>query len=251
LALVASVGIMMLFAVAAPHVPAPPIVRFALGYGLLIACLLGTARAAPPVNRRWAAFALLPAALPVAVGVVGPPSGSFAAAAAVFVGILAAGTWLGAFLGGEIEHPGHLLPVAVASALADAASVLAPSGPTARVLSDHPDVLAVVALPWSFGDRAFVPVLGVGDVLMTGLYLAACRKHGLPVARAVAALAVAYAALLVALFLAARPLPALPALGLAVVLAFPEARRLPAPDRTKAWVAMVALTALTAWVLLR
>ncbi len=239
------------FHAAAPLLPLPGAARFAAGYACLVAGLLAVARAAPPVGRRGVAAALVPAVLPVVVWLLAPGDRSIAGALGVLVGLLAAGALVGAFLGGEIEAPGHLLPVAFAASLADLASVLAPSGPTATVIEHRPDVLAVVALPWSFGDGRFVPVLGVGDVIMTALYLAACRRHALDANRATIALGAAYAVLLVALLVAERPLPALPALGLAVVTAFPEARRVPPRDRAKALVVMGLLGVATAWALAR
>jgi hypothetical protein len=245
-ALTLAVGIVLGYAAVAPRPASVPVLVVALGFGLLVFALLSTCALSPPIDRRRVAFALLPLALPIAIGVTGASASDAAGAVAVLVGLLASGSLLGSFLGGEIEHPGHLLPVAYASSLADLYSVFSPSGPTAQIVEDHPDLLAVLALPMSFGDHRFVPVLGIGDVLMTALYLAAARRHGLDRRRLVVAFALAYAVVLAALVVTARPLPALPALGLAVLMALPEARRVPAADRSKALIGTLGLTALLA-----
>jgi hypothetical protein len=244
--LAGAVALELGYASLSPRLSASPLLVVALGFGLLVGVVLTTSGLAPRVGRRALPWALLPLALPIAVGVTGCSASDAAGASAVLVGLLASGGLLGAFLGGEIEHPGHLLPVAYVASLADLYSVLSPAGPTARIVEDHPDLLAVLALPFSFGDGRFVPVLGLGDVLMTALYLAAARRHRLARPRLVAALALAYAAVLAALLVVERPLPALPALGLFTVAALPEARRVPAADRSKALASALGLTALVA-----
>ena len=95
------------------------------------------------------------------------------------------------------------------------------------------------------------PILGVGDVVLAALYLAAATKHGLSRARTLAALAAGFTATFVALLLLERALPALPFLGLAIVLAHPEARLPPREERRQAAIGILVIVALAAWLWLR
>lgn len=91
----------------------------------------------------------------------------------------------------------------------------------------------------------------MGDITFAALYLAAARRHGLPVSRTLVALALGLAATLATVLLTGIGVPALPFLGLAVVLAHPEARRIPHPDRPKALVGIaivVLLFGALAWL---
>jgi hypothetical protein len=143
-----------------------------------------------------------------------------------------------------VAHAGYLLPVAAVSALADAASVLHPAGPSATVANDA-EVAALLTLPAPVPGLGWVPVLGVGDVVFTALYVAAARRHALGVARTLGALALGYAATLLAVVQLDRALPALPFLGVALVLVVPQARAIPASERRTAWSVMVGCAVAT------
>src|SRR5690606_13949183 len=154
---------------------------------------------------------------------------------------LGAGTRIGASIGHAIEAPGHLLVVASVSALVDGLSVLHPKGPTAQIL-EMEVALSILALPWPIlGTPIIQPTLGVGDVVFGGLYLAAARRHELPLGKTAAALAVGLTLAFVTAALLSRAIPALPFMGAAVLLAHPEARRLPPADRVAAAIGIGAL----------
>jgi hypothetical protein len=154
-------------------------------------------------------------------------------------------------VGARVQHAGHLGVVAYVSSIADLTSVFHESGPSAQILESAP-TLAVLAVGAPMPGTADVsPILGVGDVVFVGLYLAACRAHGLARSRTLLALAVALGLTFVVLVALARPVPALPMLGLAIVLAHPQTRWPPASERKQALLGMFAVTALAAWAWLR
>lgn len=246
-----------LFALVAPHVPLPvydaswaAVVAFALAFGWVAAEVLAVAALTPRLSPRalWLPLVL---ALPlVALGVLAPPP-SIAATTAVATLLLAAGTSAGAVLGERIQHAGHLGVVAYVSSLADLTSVLHESGPSAQILESAP-TLAVLAIGAPMpGTPDLSPILGIGDVVFVGLYLAASHKHGLPVARTLVALGLGLALTFVVVVALARPIPALPFLGLAVVLVHPRAWLPPPHERKQALVGVLAFTALAAWIWLR
>jgi hypothetical protein len=222
-------------------------------FALVILAVTGmtlSAAAVAPVQRWWALAATIAGAA-VALGMVawyGAELPRAIAAPVVNATLLLAGASLGSAVGGRIEHPGHLLAVAAVSTLVDSFSVLHPAGPTAAVVA-RPAAIAVVALHWPVpGTHDVVPVLGVGDVIFAALYLAAARRFGLGVIRAAIAVAVGLVATLVAAMITGLPLPALVGMGVAVVVAIPQARRLPSKDRKKALVAIGVIALL--WVVL-
>lgn len=186
----------------------------------------------------------------VALGIAAPPP-SLAATALVACLLLGAGTALGALIGARIQHPGHLGVVAYVSSVADTTSVLHEAGPSAQIV-EHAPTLALLAVGAPMpGTTDVSPILGVGDVVLVALYLTACRAHGLSVLRTRAALAAGLGLTFVVLLALARAIPALPLLGLAIVLAHPETRLPPAHERKQALAGLVAVTALAAWVWLR
>jgi hypothetical protein len=246
-----------LFALAAPHAPLPvhyaswaAIVAFALAFGWVAAEVLAVAALTPRLSPRALGLSLTLALPLVALGVLAPGP-SIVATAGVAALLLGAGTSAGAALGERIQHAGHLGVVAYVSSLADLVSVLHESGPSAQILESAP-TLAVLAVgaPMA-GTPDLSPILGIGDVVFVALYLAAARKHGLPFARTVAALAVGLALTFVVVVALARPIPALPFLGLGVVLAHPRAWLPPPHERRQALVGVLVFTALAAWLWLR
>jgi hypothetical protein len=177
-------------------------------------------------------------------------SGLFTAAV-VTAALLFGGTLIGACVGASIEHPGQLLFVAIVSAAADLASVVHPSGPSAA-LAETPQALALLALPWPMlGAGTLEPFLGVGDVVFTGLYAAAGRRHGMPARRTALALMSGYALTMALVLWLERPVPVLPLLGLAVVIAHPSARRPTQRDRSRGMVVVALVVVGVAALLLR
>jgi hypothetical protein len=90
------------------------------------------------------------------------------------------------------------------------------------------------------GTPAIEPLLGAGDVVFTALYLASSRRHGLPWRRTMIALLLAYAVTAAVVLVLETAVPALPLLGLAVVLAHPEARRPRIADRQRGMALSIA-----------
>lgn len=213
------------------------------------AASLGAASAAARLGRRVAAVGLLTGCLGLGTAAwVGVQPGSVWVLATSGL-LLLGGASLGAIVGARIEAPGHLLPVAVVSSLVDLASVLHPFGPSANVVAS-PGALALLAV-WfpMIDDGRLAPVLGVGDVVFCALYVAAIRRHGLSSARVILALALGLLATMGLVLVTGIALPALPALGAAVVIALPEARRLPPADRRNAWIVMALLAIVVAALL--
>jgi hypothetical protein len=166
------------------------------------------------------------------------------AAVAITVTLLTGGSLVGAAVGGRIDHAGHLLVVVIVSVLVDTFSVFHEAGPTAAVVS-RPALMAVLALPWPvLGTTTFSPVLGVGDVVFAGLYLAASRRFALNLWRTRIAVAAGLVATMVAVIIVVRPLPALVGMGVAMVVAHPEARKLAPEDRRPALLAVGLLVLL-------
>lgn len=225
-----------------------PVLAYALAYAGVVAVTLTAALVPPPSLRRLAAMLALTASAIALAAMIRPLDAG--GTVAVGCALLAGATTLGAALGARVAHAGYLLPVAVVSALADAVSVLHPAGPSAAVAND-PNVASLLALPAPVADLGWVPILGVGDVVFTALYVVAARRHGLGVGRTCAALALGYAATLVAVVATERPLPALPFLGTALVLVVPRTRAIPAGEQRTAWSVMLGCALLTVALLYR
>lgn len=232
----------------APRVPIDGGLGALLGAALAFGCVGGevlfASVAAPRFSRRALLWLIAPASALGALALLGDAVPAVVAAMLVTSCLLGAGTMIGAKVGEAIEHPGHLLVVAIVSALVDAFSVLHPSGPTAQLIENE-SVVAILVLPWPLlGTTRIAPVLGVGDVVFSALYVAACRRHGLSIRRTAIALAFGLALAFALAVAAARGIPALPLMGAAVLIAHPAARRLPPEDRIKAAAGIGALATL-------
>lgn len=226
-----------------------PIVAYVVGFVCVVTAALSAAVFAP----RTASIVV-----PV-VGVVLCGLGTAAVlgsrewptALAVSIALLAGGTALGALVGTRIEHAGHLLFVALASALADVFSVTAPEGPSAAI-SQSDAALRIAAVSWPMiGTPQIEAFLGVGDVVFTGLYIATARKHELSMRRTLLALAAGYCATMLTVLVLQVAIPALPFLGGAILIAHPEARRPPEADRRRGFVALSVMAAVFLVLLLR
>lgn len=246
---VAAAGLVLAMAPLAAHVPVDPFVAYILGFFVVTGTTLAAASVAPTMTRTaTAAVVLLGVATLVSLYVAQVPD-LFGAVVVTAVLLLAGGV-VGGSVGGRIEHPGHLLAVAVVSLLVDTFSVYHPAGPTAALVS-QPRALAVLALSWPMlGTTTIAPVLGVGDVIFAALYMAASRRHDLGTGRTVVGLAAGLVVTMAAVILSGLPIPALVGMGVAVLVAHPRARRLPAKDRRKGRIvlAVLALLWLAAWL---
>lgn len=212
----------------APRVPVDPITGYLIGFAAVCGSAIAAGDACPRVRRRALWLLMLPIS---ALRILEDSGGSgLGAAAVVGAVLLAGGSLLGAIVGGEVEHAGYLVFVAVVSSAMDLVSVFHPTGPSAVIASSR-RAMSLVAVSWPMlGTSHIEPYLGVGDVVFTSLYIAACRRHGLSRSRTLGALALGYAAAALAVVAYARPIPALPLLGAAVVGIHAEARRPPARD---------------------
>lgn len=162
--------------------------------------------------------------------------------------ILLTATTIGAVVGSRVPHRGHLLPVALVSTAVDLWSALAPEGPT-RALATTPDPawLRVLAASAPVApSRAMEPMLGFADAIFAALYLAAAKRHALSLWRTTAAVALGLVAAGIVAVIAKKPLPALPFLGIFVVLFVRESRDVQREDRSAVLVAaLLVLVACT------
>ncbi len=226
-----------------------PFVAYAVGFSVVCGSALLTSLACPPVTRRALPIAALLALALWPLSQYPPPE--LLLALCVTSVLLLAGTLLGSVVGFAIEHPGHLVFVAIVSSVADLLSVFHPSGPSAEIAQSEA-ALSVLALPWPMlGTTHIEPFLGVGDVVFTALYLASTRRHGLPLWRSVLALTLGFGVTMAAVLALQSAVPALPMLGLAMVVAQPRARRPPAVDRVRGYALALLICALAALLLLR
>jgi hypothetical protein len=228
-----------------------PLVAYALGFSCVVAATLAAGLFAPVTAR---------VVIPIVLGVVCMLGLVYALASrepgwpmalAVSIALLAAGSALGALVGARIEHAGHLLFVALASALADVFSVTSPEGPSAAI-SKSDAALRIAAVSWPMiGTGSVEAFLGVGDIVFTGLYIATARRHELSMRRTVLALGAGYCATMLTVLVLQVAVPALPFLGGAMLIAHPEARRPPLADRRRGFVALSVMAALFLVLLLR
>ncbi len=213
----------------------------------LVALSLASRRPLPSVRALVVLAALALAAL-VVVSLVGLRS----AVIPLQVGALVAlGHALGTLVGARVAHPGHLLPAAIVASAADLASVISPEGPSHAIAqSEAAMTVAALSAPVP-GTLAVTHVLGVGDLVMLGLFFAAAARFDIPAGRVALGAALG---LVVAFALSAwlaTPIPALVPMGFAVVLVVPRFRQLAPADRRATLTAAVLAAALIAAVLVR
>lgn len=221
----------------------------AAGFACVVACTLAVSRFAP--DRIAIVPRMLLAAIALVAGAYALREPVWLCALAVSLALLGAGSSLGAAVGARIEHPGHLLFVALASSLADLFSVVSPTGPSAAIARSEL-ALSLAAVSWPMlGTRSIEPFLGAGDIVFSGLYLASARKHGFALRRTLLALAGGYAVTMIAVFALRTAVPALPFLGGAMLWAHPETRRPPAGDRRRGLLVLSVMAALFLALLLR
>jgi hypothetical protein len=225
-----------------------PVGAFAVAFSVVAATVLASAWRCPRPSAAALAWLAVPAATLAYIGT--HPMPPLDTAVAVTASLLVLGTLAGAFVGAAIEHPGHLVFVAIVSAAADVFSVFHPSGPSSAIAQSE-SALSLLALPWPMlGTTSIEPLLGVGDVVFTALYIAGARRHALPAGRTVLALTLAFGVTMVSVIILGVAVPALPFLGLAMVAAHRDARRPPERDRIRGYAIAVAVVALVAALLL-
>ena len=226
----------------APWVPLGPLASTLLALAAVALAIVGGvafSTSATPSPRRGALVAFVGLAL-VALAVVLPPVASGLIGAC---GLIAVASVLGGAIGSRIESSGHLAAVALVSAAVDLWSVTSPSGPTHRIVQSPALVRLLtvsVAIPPLRDPR---PAIGFGDAVFVALYLAAGQRFSMPRQRLSVALWLGiFGAGVIAVALE-RAVPALPTIGLMVLLTQPLARNVPAADRRTTLLAAVLLLA--------
>jgi hypothetical protein len=223
---------------------------FVLAFSWVAAEALGSAWLARRTSPRRLGVTLALALLALLALAVTSGAPSLGATVLVCVALLAAGSSVGALVGGRIQHAGHLGVVAIVSSLADVVSVFHEAGPTAQVAQSAP-VLSLLALSAPMIGTADVPpLLGVGDVVMASLYASAAARFALAERRTWVALAIGLAGAMLAVLLLELALPALPFLGLAIIVAHPETRLPPRHERRQAALGVALVVAVAFWFLL-
>jgi hypothetical protein len=235
----------------APYSALSPLSAYGVAFCCVVLCVFGASLTAPMRSRALAAGAIAGLLGLVFAARMGERAGIFEPLS-VLVGLLLVGSSIGAWVGARIQHPAHVMFVALVSGIADTLSVTQPGGVSATIV-EHPHALALLALPWPMlGTREIAPLLGVGDIIFTSLYIRASRTHHLPLARTVLALAVGYVITTAAVVVWSRPIPVLPLLGAAVVLAQPRTRSIAPSDRRRgAWVITALAGMIAVWILRR
>lgn len=232
-------------ALLSPHVPVSIELAEPLTFGgsLLTSVAALVVLSRTPVLGRARAVLLAGAVVLLAIAAFAHPP---AAWAAVMVGaaLVALAHAVGDLIGSRVEHPGHLLPACVVAAAIDIVSVLHPQGVSHAVLtSERALSLLTISFP-VLGTPVVAPTIGVGDLLFIALVLGTARSHRLAWKR-LAVLAVVALVLAGALSaLIQMPVPALPLIGLLVVVGLPAARQLRPKDRTVALAFMAGTVAL-------
>lgn len=217
---------------------AAAIAGYAIAYACVAACVIVAGATAPDLGRPAIGIVALAATALFALTSAAPTALD---AGLVLACLLVAGTSAGVAIGTRIESAGHLLPVAVVSSLADVVSVLTPGAPS-DVVADTPALLSVLAISWPMPGTIDVPaILGVGDVVFVALYFGAARRHALSLPRTTIALAVGLALTALVVATTSVAIPALPFLGGAMVIAHPDARRIPPKDRRAAAIGLVLI----------
>lgn len=235
----------------APYSALSPLSAYGVAFCCVVLCVFGASLTAPQRSAALVVGTLTGLACMAFAARMGERAGIFEPLS-VLVSLLLLGSSVGAWVGARIQHPAHLMFVALVSGIADTLSVTQPGGVSATIV-EHPHALALLALPWPMlGTRDIAPLLGVGDIVFTSLYIRASRTHQLPLARTVLALALGYAITTAAVILWSRPIPVLPLLGAAMVLAQPRTRAIaPADRRRGAWVITALVGVIAVWILRR
>lgn len=236
-------GAATLLALVAPSVAASLAAAKLVGGAWAIIALLATGIAAPAQGERRLLWFCGLVALYVTLFAL--PFVGITPALLWFVSlaVLTTGGLVGSYIGGLLQYPGMLMVVAYVAAFADCFSFFHPQGLTANVLA-NPKALALLTVPFPIlGTAQIGSLVGIGDVTFVALFITGTRATGLNVTRTALALAVAMVSVAMLVELGGSPLPALPFLGGAVVLAQPAARRIP-PEQTRRIAANLAVVTL-------
>ena len=208
--------------IASPWVPQAPVATM-ISFGVVfcgvagVVILASAGAALVATDWRTAGLIALVGGLTIAAGT------QIGGALSVFIvgaGLILASSAIGARLGHEVLEASYLWPLVIVAVGADIWSVTTPEGLTQQLIGDGTlPAASLLILTLPVPGLGLSPVLGVGDLLFSGLLLGAVTCLGLSLRRAVIGLAVGFACCLAGLFIWAVPLPALPFIGLACVIA--------------------------------
>ncbi len=214
-------GVLLPLTAVWPEGPVASVLGFGLAFSLLAgAVVVGSLGAAVSGWRRPAVLLGLALAAAAAAGgrqLEGAPSALLVGAA-----LLAGGCWLGAALGRGVQEAAHLWPLVIVGVGADIWSVTTPEGITNQVVVEGegpPGILQLLVLSIPVPGVGVHPVLGIGDVLFSGLLLGAAFGLGLSLRRCALGLVAGYGLTLAALLAVQLPLPALPFIAVSAVAA--------------------------------
>ncbi|QQR90697.1 MAG: hypothetical protein IPJ88_02860 [Myxococcales bacterium] len=199
-----------------------PILAFGIAFVAVGVFVLGIASSAPYTGPKHAiTFVFLAIFGLFTAPVLQHYLSSLLLCALINLSLCVCGSVTGAFIGYRIQYTWHLFWVAIVSSVVDLYSVFHSSGPSARLI-EHPEALSLLTLAWPmWGSSDLVPILGVGDLVFAALYLSASRRHGLSLMRSLIGLAIGLFLTLISLYYFRRAIPALPFLGLGMLLAHP------------------------------
>ena len=199
-------------------------------------------------SRRAVLSLLVAAAAVIAAGLFAPLT-----MGAILVGgaWLVAGGVLGVSIGRGVHFASYLWPLVIVALGADIWSVTSPEGVTQTLIveSEAPAAtIQLLMLSLVVPGTGLSPVLGIGDILFTGLLVGAARSLSLPIRRLLMGLMVGFGVCLIALLIIQLPLPALPFLGVFGVAALGSAAR---PKTSELLVAIGFMTVIFGlrWVL--
>ncbi|MBI2566737.1 MAG: hypothetical protein HYV63_06870 [Candidatus Schekmanbacteria bacterium] len=122
------------------------------------------------------------------------------------VALLGVAAWLGLEVGGRIAQREHLVPLLIVVSAVDTWSVY--RGVSAGLVSSGKIAYFLPSLP--LAPEAWLPIIGVGDLCVVAIILAAGRSLGLPSWRGAAALWIGLGLARAVAHAVAAPLPALP-----------------------------------------
>lgn len=214
----------------------------ALAELFMVMALVACAARVPAFEARDLRVAILPLAALGALYFWAPTDTSASTVSLVAACVLVIGGLVGGYIGGLLEAPGMIAVVAYVATVGDVFSVFHPHGVSAHVLRDQA-VLRLLTLSFPvLGTQMVSPMVGVGDVAFTALYVVATRKLGLSVPRCLLALTLGLLVTVVSVECLGVALPAVPFFSAAVVLAQKQSWRLPVADAPRIKRSLIALT---------
>lgn len=238
--------------IASPWVPQTPFATM-ISFGAVFCALAGVVIAgshgAAQVGASWRQVGVM-TALGLAAVAGGAALEGAPSALLIGAGLIFAASAIGARLGHEVDEASYIWPLVIVALGADIWSVTTPEGVTRQMVGDGlPPGVPLIILTLPVPGLGLSPVLGIGDLLFSGLMLGAVARLGLSTRRVVLGLAVGFMCCLAGLFVWAVPLPALPFIGLAGVIAL--GRQAPiTPRETGLAVLFVAGVFLIRWAVL-